>query len=121
MPTLNMNGPFALKTDVIDKEVNRKTHANYALGYNDQSDGKLVVCYVGRSDTDVNDRLKKWIGKTTHALFKYSYAASPKEAFEKECNNYHDFTPKENTIHPDRPENSGWKCPRCNVFDEKRK
>lgn len=44
---------------------------------------------------------------------------SAKAAFEKECHNYHDFGGKEkldNTIHPDRPAGSGWKCPCCKIF-----
>jgi hypothetical protein len=65
--------------------------------------------------SDVNARIKKHVGEG-YKSFKYSYATSPKAAFEKECKNYHDFNPQNNTYHPDRPANSGWKCPACKIF-----
>jgi len=75
------------------------------------------VRYVGRSDTDVNSRLRSWVGKDSrYKQFKYSYATSSKEAFEKECKNYHDFGGSEsldNKDHPQRPEGTNWKCPVC--------
>lgn len=64
----------------------------------------------------MNARLKSWVRKTRQPRFKFSFAASPKAAFEKECINYHDFSPRGNTVHPDRPNGSGWKCPRCRIF-----
>ena len=86
-----------------------------ALGYVDNK-GIFRVQYVGRSDTDVNDRIKDHLGEN-YAAFKFSYATSPKAAFEKECQNYHDFGGSKklkNNIHPDHPDNSpNWKCPVC--------
>ncbi len=119
MASLNMGSErYELTSEEIDRVV-PKTVGNYALGY--ISKDKFIVRYVGRSDSDVNQRLKSHIGKhplCTH--FKFSTASSPKAAFEKECQNWHDFNPPENQIHPDRPSNSkNWKCPCCNTFDEK--
>ena len=111
--TLNMVGPFNLTEAEIDKQVTKKSPGNYALG--DVRDGTFYVDYVGRADVDLNKRLKDWVGK--YKQFKYSYAASAQAAFEKECNNYHDFKPPHNVIHPARPENSKSKCPRCNALD----
>lgn len=116
MATLNMNGPYELTSAKISAVVTKTSAGNYALGY--VRDDKFIVHYVGRSDTDVAARLKQHVGKQ-YTRFKYSYATSAKAAFEKECRNYHDFGGKEkldNTIHPDRPAGSGWKCPRCNIF-----
>lgn len=116
MASLNMTGPILLGKDAIEKQVSRTSPGNYALGYV-KDDGGFIVQYVGRSDTDVNDRLKDWVGK--YKSFKYSYATSAKTAFEKECNNFHDFGGTQklaNDIHPDRPNGSGWKCPRCKNF-----
>ena len=116
MASLGMQGPYDLTNDEIDNQVTKTSAGNYALGR--VSNGTFYVNYVGRSDTDLNDRLKDWIGK--YKKFKFSYASSPKAAFEKECINYHDFGGKEkldNEAHPDRPDNSNWKCPRCNIFD----
>lgn len=116
MPALGMNGPYKLDKDTIDAKVTLKSPGNYALGKKNEK-GTFLVGYVGRSDDDVNDRLKDWVGKTRRPLFKFSYATSAKAAFEKECNNYHDFDPPGNTNHPARPVGSNWKCPRCRKFD----
>ncbi|UCZ75809.1 hypothetical protein LHK94_01950 [Dickeya zeae] len=118
MASLDMGNYYDFTSDEIDRVV-PKTAGNYALGY--IRNNQFTVQYVGRSDSDVNQRLKSHIGNhplCTH--FKFSTASSPKAAFEKECENWHDFNPPENKIHPDRPSNSkNWKCPRCNVFNEK--
>ncbi len=113
MATLDMNGPWPLTNEGIDGAITRTAPGNYALGTS-EADGLLKVSYVGRSDSDLNKRLKEHIG--THLQFKASYASSIKEAFEKECRNWHDFNPPENKLHPDRPEGKDWKCPCCKVF-----
>lgn len=116
MASLNMNGFYDLTDKEIDKQVTKTSAGNYALGHVDNN--KFIVEYVGRSDNNLNERLKKWVG--SYEKFKYSYASSPKSAFEKECENYHDFGEVEkldNDIHPDRPDDSSWKCPVCDIFD----
>lgn len=116
MATLDMNGSYELTTAKINAAVTKTSPGNYALGY--RKDDIFVVQYVGRSDSDVAARLKQHVGKK-YTRFKFSYATSAKAAFEKECHNYHDFGGKEkldNTIHPDRPAGSGWKCPCCKIF-----
>ena len=117
MSSLEMSGPYVFTRAKIDQVVTKKSAGNYALGYVDQSK-TFIVQYVGRSDSDVNAELKNRIS-SRYKSFKYSYAASPKAAFEKECRNYHDFggsAKLDNKIHPARPANSGWKCPVCNKF-----
>lgn len=121
MATLNMQGLYPLTKDKIDEVVTKTSAGNYALG--DSDDKTFYVRYVGRADTDLNGRLKTWVGKKDkYKEFKFSYATSPKAAFEKECHNFHDFggTDKlDNDIHPDRPGGTGWKCPVCKVFEDK--
>ena len=78
-----------------------------------------MLSYVGRADTDLNDRVKDHVDEG-YESFKYSYATSPKDAFEKKCENYHDFGENkslDNKIHPDRPNGSSWECPKCDKFD----
>lgn len=116
MATLNMNGPYKLDIKTVDDKVTKTSPGNYALGKNNE-ENTFLVGYIGRSDTDVNKRLKNWIGNTKRSLFKFSYATSPKAAFEKECENYHDFNPPGNDVHPQRPDKTNWKCPRCKKFD----
>jgi len=116
MPTLNMNGPYDLTYSEIDNIVTLKEFAgNYALGFVDKA-GAFYVHYVGRSDTDIAFRLKKHVYEEKYPKFMYSYANSVKEAFEKECRNYHDFGGAEvldNEIHPDKPEGTNYRCPIC--------
>ena len=116
MALLDMQGSFDLDNKNIDANITKTSPGNYALGR--VEGGTFYVSYVGRSDTDVNVRLKDWVGQK-YSKFKFSYASSPKAAFEKECKNFHDCGGTEkldNDIHPDRPENSGWKCPLCKNF-----
>ena len=119
MAKLNMEGPFRLDAETITEKVTRTSAGNYALGRVDNEDA-FRVKYVGRADSDLGKRLKQHVPeKYTH--FKFSYATSPKSAFEKECQNYHDFGQSDtldNKIHPDRPSNSkDWSCPVCPIFD----
>lgn len=115
MISLGMEGPYDFDRDTINDVVTRTSAGNYALGYINDSN-IFIVRYVGRADSDVKERLLQHL-KENYYSFKFSYATSPKAAFEKECINYHDFLPLDNKIHPDRPDNSkSWKCPRCNKF-----
>lgn len=116
MANLNMNGPYRFDKETINDVITRTSAGNYALGYVDNS--TFYVLYVGRADSDVKERLLQHLGEK-YTEFKFSYATSPKSAFEKECQNYHDFNPRDNKIHPDRPSNSkDWKCPVCDIFDK---
>jgi len=108
-----MNGPFKFDNSGIDNAIVLNKIGNYALGSANQ-DGTLSVAYVGRSDTDLNVELKQRLQTHNYPHFKASYASSVKEAYEKECKNYHDFNPSKNEIHPAKP-NSNHKCPICGL------
>jgi hypothetical protein len=112
MPTLDMEGPYLLNDATIDKMVERRI-GNYALG--ESRDNSFYPKYVGRSDEDINTRLHQWVGEKRNCpYFKMSYANNRKEAFEKECKNFHDFLSSlDNDIHPDKPDGTNWKCPVC--------
>lgn len=104
MATLNMDGPFPLTNESIDKRVLKDSIGNYSLGYTKDADGSFIVKYVGRSDTDLNARLKTHVGK--YPDFKFSYSTSAKEAYAKELRNYTDFGGSDaldNEIEPARP------------------
>ena len=60
MGLLEMNGPYALTDETIDETLIRTSPGNYALGYMDGA--AFVVFYVGRSDSDVKERLHGWVG-----------------------------------------------------------
>lgn len=111
MAKLDMNGPYQLNEKEIKKVLASTRIGNYALGH--MNGDKFIVNYVGRSDSDVQGRLVSWVDESPRPLFKYSYADTVREAFEKECKNYHDFSPSDNEIHPDKPEGKTYPCPVC--------
>jgi len=120
MSSLNIDGLYDLTTKQIDEVVTIKSASNYALL--NVRNNEFCDCYVGRSDNDINGRLKQWADEKpkryTHFIF--SYATSPKAAFEEECRNYHDFVESnklDNENHPDRPDGTNWKCPKCGIFN----
>lgn len=117
MASLEMQGTFDLSIAKIDEFVTEISEGNYALGAINQKTHKFIVKYVGRSEEDLNVRLKQHVGK--YPKFKFSYASSPQAAFEKVCHNFHDFggTQKlHNNIHPTPPFHADWKCPCCDIF-----
>ena len=82
---------------------------------------EYLVRYVGRPDSDLKNEIKQQM-RTDRAKgcthFMLSIAKSKKEAFEKECRNYHDFGESEclyNDIHPAKPVGTKYECPikRC--------
>lgn len=97
-----MNGSYTLSKEEIDKVITKKSAGNYALGYSGKD--SWIVKYVGRSDTDLNDRVKDWVGD--YKEFKFSYASSAQEAYEKELQNYNNFGRSDkldNDIAPAKP------------------
>lgn len=113
MKNSGLDGPFALTNASIDQAVSQISPGAYAPGAVNTSGG-LDISRVGRSDVDLNDRLKDYVGQYT--AFKARYYPNASAAFEKECHLFHDFSPPDNAIHPDRPAGSNWLCPRCLVF-----
>ena len=115
MASTGLKGPHQLSSVRVALTVTRKSPGAYALG---KLEGEtFYVKRIGRSDTDLAQRLTSYVSKGKYTHFKYEYYPSPKAAFEKECSLYHDFNPADNDLHPDRPNGSGWKCPRCRLFD----
>ncbi len=91
---------------------------NYALGF--MKNNSFCPKYVGRSDSNLYAEVKQRLNTHGHHRhFKFSDASSPKAAFLKECQNYHDFVHQlENKVHPARPKGSDWKCPACPIFED---
>ncbi len=115
MPNLNMYGAYALNSEEVKKRVDPNKKGNYAFGTLGE-DGMFYVYYVGRSDTDLQaEIIARSSDFTQLSHFMYSYASSAKEAYEKECKNYHDFNCPAllNKIHPDRPNGTSYHCPIC--------
>jgi len=107
-----------LSEEKIDKEVGKDRLGVYGLDRGSKDD-PFKVYYVGRAE-DLNARLKQHVGEkykgSMYKWFKYDYAKSAKEAYDKECECYHLHGGKEkldNEVHPQRPEGTNWKCPVC--------
>lgn len=103
-------GPHPLTVAAVDQAVQGMGPGAYALGSKAASGG-LLVAYVGRSDSDLNDRLKDHVGNYSH--FKYGFFNTPDLAFAKECRLFHDFDTNANQVHPARPKGSLVRCPVC--------
>lgn len=122
MASLNMRGPFPLTDEEVNNRVEEGRMGNYAYGYIDES-GQFVVMYVGRSDLDLHERIGHGIEEFAkhpeyrYECFKFSYATTAQEAYEKECRNYHDFGGEDgslvNAVHPAKPEGTPVDCPVC--------
>ena len=109
----SLRGPLALKDHVIDEEISQESPGAYVL----EESRDLVsfhVAYVGRSDRDINNQLHVHVG--SYKRFQYEYCSSAEEAFQKECNLYHDLEPRDNPVHPRRQPGTAWKCPRCKLL-----
>lgn len=106
-------GSYRLTDAEIDARVG-KSIGNYIAGNEIQADGSLTVKYVGRSDYDLNARLKNWVG--TYSYFLYGHFSTQADAFDKECRLYHVFGGSasfDNAIHPAKPTGSSRTCPVC--------
>ena len=113
MPSSGLRGPYKLSTTSVNLNVTCTSPGAYALGYT--KNNTFYIKYVGRSDSDVNDRLKDHV--SDYSQFKFEYYSTAKLAFEKECRLYHDFDPTDNDVHPARPRGKTWECPVCTIFD----
>ncbi len=119
MDPLDMHGPYDFNSKTIDEVITNQSPGNYILGYVNSQDA-FIAQYVDRSDLDVKNELKARLSSFKYKKFKFSYADSPKAAFEKDCRHYHEFGGKEglhNEKHPDRPDGMYWNCPSCKIYD----
>jgi len=82
-----MKGPFTLLDESISKNIEPKKIGVYIL-----SCGNDVANYVGRSDTDLNVRLKQHIQTGNYAQFWFELVNSALEAYYLECKWYHKYS-----------------------------
>jgi hypothetical protein len=119
MAVTGLHGPRPLTEKDIDAVVVGVGTGAYTLGRD--TGPTFYVDYVGRSDNDLNGRLKQWVG-TKYTHFKYGFFPTAKDAFLKECRLFHDFGGTEkldNKVHPARPEGTTLSCPvdGCDALD----
>jgi hypothetical protein len=118
MQSRKIMGPFALTLKAITEMVTLTAAGNFALGTVEPLG--FCVLYVGRSDTDVAKALGEWVRQNPrYKAFTFSYAAGPRAAFEKECDDFHEFGNDQrldNVAHPEHPAKKEWLCPRCDHY-----
>lgn len=78
------------------------------------------VHYVGRSDTNLKQRLDSEGWECPNCGIhikqkKWWNLSSAKQAYEKECQEFHTRKNLCNDIHPDRPNGANYKCPVCGL------
>lgn len=105
-----LDGPYDLSFDSLERALPKRRIGVFAIGHIDPA-GIFRVQRVGRDQSDVQERLRGFIGSGNK--FKYALAGTAFEAFELECELFHKLKPPSNIMHPDRPQGSGWKCRHC--------
>ena len=82
-----MENTFPLTLEEVDKQVTANKIGVYLLLFllnSDKQHKKYLVRYVGRSDSDLNARLKQHCSEGYDA-FWFEYVKSPLEAYLEEC------------------------------------
>lgn len=103
-------GPLALTAERIGGHLMVKSPGIYALGLWDH--GTFLIKQIGRSDEDLRAALQPHVGGP-YREFKFSYAVSPRDAFEKECRLFHELVTLDDPTHPTAPKDTDVKCPGC--------
>lgn len=100
---MSISGPFPMSE--IDFHVPAVTPGTYILS----REGNAAH-YVGRSDTDLANRLRSHLS-SQYVNFWYQVVTSAMQAYYLECEWYHKYHPADNQNHPAVPPGAAWKCP----------
>jgi hypothetical protein len=106
-----LQGPFPLTARSIEANVSTDAKGVYVLGEGTGRD--FEVLKVSRTD-DLKDSLGEYLGR--YKNFQYSLAGSQIDAWDRECELYHQHRPRDNKAHPVRRYGSDWDCPVCHGF-----
>jgi hypothetical protein len=107
-------GPFTLSRSSVDRVVSSAWPGVYLLGASSQSKGVFDVRFVGRSDTNLADRLLDWVGSYPDFIFRHE--ESPIGALIEECRLFHTFDPTDNEEHPLGPAYTQATCHMCGIW-----
>jgi hypothetical protein len=111
---IQLSQPFTFSSTIIDAVVTTKSPGVYALGY--MSGNTFMIQRVGRSDTDLNARLKSDEYRGKYQTFKACYYPTADAAFHAECELFHAYGGNNNPNHPARPFGKNHKCNHCRLF-----
>lgn len=108
--------PMPLDEETIKKEVDNGGDWSSASvfvmgGIRKGSDGKprFAIRYVRHVDGDLGAVLRQYIG--SYKVFRFKFFRSTHNAYDRECEIYHKFNPRDNTDHPTKPKNTKFICP----------
>lgn len=100
-----LRGPFQIEKVTV--EIAGSCAGSYVLS----RDGRTAH-YVGRSDYDVGSRIVRSAQEGYgYRWFWFQYASSPRDAFNQECELYHEYSPCDNDCHPAVPSGQYVTCP----------
>ena len=99
-----LKGPFPID------EVGSRVEPGYMGVYVLSRDGNSAS-YVGRSDSDLQQRILRTASEGDYAAFWYDYSSSPMDGYKYECELYHKYDPPDNQVHPAVPPYANWRCP----------
>lgn len=105
---IHLSGPYPLTEDGVAEAVTASAPGVFALGM--MRNGAFYVGYVGRAELDLARELDRH--ELAYSHFKFNFADTAEDAFQKECELFHAFAPPANA-HPSRPRGSQAKCPIC--------
>ena len=114
MTSPRLYGPFQLTIQGIETHLQTDSPGVYALG--NYREDLFITAYIGRA-ADLREDLKAHIAGP-YQQFKFAYALSDRDAFEKQCELYHDFVGLDNERHPCPLTGTFWLCPRCKTLPE---
>jgi excinuclease UvrABC nuclease subunit len=112
-----MRGKFSLNNASIDTTVPSSPGAYVLVNSNNNA------VYVGRSDNNLNSRLKDhlseretnaWIRRGFPTDFYFEPTTNAQEAYRLECDWFHKYRPSCNTAHPAKL-SLGWSCSICGL------
>lgn len=100
-----MKGPYSVN------DISLYVEPNSIGAYILSSDGKHVY-YVGRSDNDLQRRIRQSASeRSDYTHFWVEYTTSPMRAYLLECKWFHKYRPTDNSVHPAVPPGMNWRCP----------
>lgn len=112
-----MKGPYKITAFQIDSNVLAEAGTYVLVNVNNNA------IYVGRSDTNLNNRLKDHLPQNEDNIcikrcevdaFYFEIMQSLKEAYNLECEWYHKYNPTCNNAHPLK-KYLNWHCPACGL------
>lgn len=113
-PFTGMAGPYVLDSETVANVVGKHKYGWYWLGRSAAAHFPPRIYYVGRSDTDLAQRILD-PRKYKYTYFWFHITSTVHDAFNGECLDWHKFTDAgaklDNEIHPDEPDDHKYPCP----------